>query len=127
MINTVMICLRGAIRWAATALAFIAIAIALLTVLYFLVDPLESFAGWFNANNLFHRAIILVVAPVVAAYADQVRDNLSEQGKCQECKSLWQAFKKAKDAQAREVVMRWLAWAALATVGMTLVEVVDLF
>ena len=127
MRNTVMLCLRGAIRWTVILLAFIAVAIVLLTVAYFLVDPLESFAGWFNANNIFHRAIILVVAPVVAAYADQVRDNLSEQGKRQECKSFGRAFKQAFDTQAPEVVMRWLAWVALAAVGITLVQVVDLF
>lgn len=122
-----MRCLRGVLRPIVTWLAYITIAIVLITILYFIAEPFSTFAEWFNASNILHRAIIVVLAPFVAAYADQVRDNLSEQGKRDECKSLRRALKQAQDTQALEISMRWLAWVSLAAVGIALVQIVDLF
>lgn len=118
--------MRYVLRLILNTLAVIALLIVLGTAAYFIADPVASFAGWFNQNNIFYRAIILVIAPLVVAYADQVRDNLSEQDKRGKTKSLQKAFKQARDTQTPEILMRWLAWAALASVGIALAQIVRL-
>ena len=88
--------------------AILSIILIVLTGLYFMVEPFDEFAKWYAIDNVFPKALLLVLAPKAAALANQIKRNLAEQAKRQGPKSVKRAFNQATKEQTREMVMGWL-------------------
>ena len=106
-----------------TGMVLIFFGLALLAGLYFISEPFNAFAYWYRDNNIAPKAFTLVVMPVLAAYASQIKENLSEQAKRLECKSTRLAFTET-DRQIPQVVMGWLTWFAFALGAIALLQIV---
>ena len=115
--------LRFVVKWTAI-LSIIAI---VLTALYFIAEPFAAFGEWYTDNNIFPKALFLILAPVAASLANQIKGNLAEQAKLQEPKSVKRAFTLATEEQIPEMVMGWLTWLAFAVGAIALGQIVGLF
>ena len=113
---------RFVLRW----LVRLSVVGVILVALYFISEPFYKFGNWFNANNILPRALLLVLAPIAAAVASQIKENLAEQAKRGEAKSVRRAFEEI-DSQSYELVMGWITWLAFAVGAIALSQVVNLF
>lgn len=96
-------------------------------VLYLLSEPFYTFGEWYFDNNVFPKALILVVAALIAAVANQIKRNLAEQAKRQEPRSIGRALTQAEREQVAEMIMGWLTWMALTAGAIALGQIVKLF
>ena len=107
--------------------ALLSVIAIVLTALYFISEPLAAFGEWYVDNNIFTKALFLVLAPVAAALTNQIKGNLAEQAKRQEPRSVRRAYTQATGEQIPEMVMGWLTWLALTVGAIALGQIVGLF
>ena len=108
-------------------LLWLSIAAVLLTVAYFLSEPFERFAKWYVGNNVAPRVIVLILAPLAAAAAIQIRVNLIQQGERREPKSIRRAYRQMRDNQTAELLLGWLTWLAFTVGATAFTQLVELF
>lgn len=108
------------------SVAVLSLVAIVLTAFYFISEPFAAFGGWYADNNVLPKALLLLLAPAVAALANQIRGNLVEQAKREEHKSVARAFTQATDDQVPEMVMGWLTWLAFAVGAIALGRIVQL-
>lgn len=120
-------------RWAIVAGRFViqgigilAVAGVVLTAAYFISEPFDKFAQWYNANNIAPRALILVLGPIAAAVASQIKENLVQQGRRREPKSIRRALSQI-NGQQDEMLMEWVKWLTFAVSAIALSQIVGLF
>ena len=107
--------------------AVLSVVAIVLTAMYFISEPFAECGEWYADNNIFPKALFLVLAPVAAALTNQIKGNLAEQAKLQEPRSVRRAFTQATDEQIPEMVMGWLTWLALTVGAIALGQIVGLF
>lgn len=108
-------------------LMWLALAVVLIAVAYFLSEPFAKFGRWYEENNVAPRAMVFVLAPLAAAAASQIRGNLVQQVKRREPKSIRRAFRQLLDSQPQELLLGWLTWLAFTSGAIALGQMIDLF
>lgn len=111
---------RFVLRW----VAILSVGVVILAGLYFISEPFAKFGNWYAANNILPRALLLVLAPIAATIASQIKQNLVDQRKRGESKSVRQAFREI-DGQVVEAVMEWIKWMAFGVGALALAQIVD--
>ena len=115
------------LRHVVKGVAILSVIAVVVTGLYFIAEPFAAFGKWFSDNNVFPKALLLLLAPIAAALANQVKRNLSEQAKLEEPKSVKRAFNQATEEQVPEMVMGWISWLAFTAGAIALGLIVGLF
>ena len=108
-------------------LLWLSIGAVVITAAYFLSEPFAKFGQWYADNNIAPKAMVFVLAPLTAAATSQIRENLVQQRKRREPKSIRRAYRELRDSQTRELLLGWLTWLAFTAGAIALGQMVALF